>query len=192
MSDEALQNAFAELQTAQDDLGRLDDQITRLQENKAKISERLQRARQFIVAWHEFAGKSVPTFDGRAKVVTATGQAHGAARLIGVGRAALNPKKEIVAASALDFIRARGIPIPRHELHELLKARGLDVRGTDPLVTLSTMLWRVGRRVGLLHLKGFGYWDATQPYAPARYVPGDLNDDPPMTDPVNSSEKETV
>jgi hypothetical protein len=149
---------------------RAEEQIIRLHENKAKISERWERAKNFIIAWHEFAGKPRPDglFGLSVPVMHADVKPSNAARINN------NPKKEIVATATLQIVRERAQPIPRPELHELLKSRGLEVYGAEPLVTLSTMLWRAGPRVGLLHLKGYGYWDGSQPYGPAGYVPGSL------------------
>jgi len=171
MPDDALSNALAELQFLQDEIARADAQIARLSENKNKMSERLNRARGFVIAWHEFAGLPKPV-DILELSLPEEVIAHKNSRPSNVTRIANNPKKEIVAIATLQLVNERGHPIPRPELRELLASRGLDVRGADPLVTLSTMLWRAGPRVGLLHLKGYGYWDGTKPYEPAGYAPG--------------------
>jgi hypothetical protein len=171
MLDEALANAFAELHSLQDRRVEIDAKIATLNDDKAKLGDRIMRAAEFIVAWHEFAGAPVPTVEAVLSAYRTPGTILDTPVALKVTG---NPKKEAVAAATSELIRERNRPIVRHELYDLLKERGIEVRGADPLVTLSTMLWRAGPSKGLIHLKGHGYWDATQPYVPASYIPGNL------------------
>jgi hypothetical protein len=171
MSDEALANAFAELHSLQDQQAEIDSKIAAVNETKTKLCDRITRTAEFIVAWHEFAGVPVPTVDAVLKAYrTPEAILDTPVSLKVTG----NPRKEVVAAASAKLIAERDRPIPRPELHDLLKKRGLEVRGSDPLVTLSTMLWRAGPIQGLLHLRGHGYWLADKPYAPTGYIPGKL------------------
>ena len=61
----------------------------------------------------------------------------------------------------------------RDKLYDLLKGIGLEVKGADPLVTLSTMLWRM--RDKIIHFQGKGYWPQHKPYPPTGYVPFDTS-----------------
>jgi len=162
MADEALKNAFAELQHLLDEQGRIDASLKKLGEQKASVDARVDRVSAFIRAWHEFAGLPAPELspllDGSAIVPPQI-----ATKVTG------NPKKEVVTDAALKFIIERGEPIPRHELYELLKESGLEVKGADPLVTLSTMLWRMRNKI--VHFQGKGYWPQNTPYAPIGYNP---------------------
>ena len=85
------------------------------------------------------------------------------------GKARGNSKKEAVAKAAQAIIRQKGHPVDRNELLAALTAAGLRINGKSPLVTLSTMLWRM--KTTILHLPSFGYWDASLPYAEADYDP---------------------
>lgn len=171
MSDEALANAFAELHSLQDRHGEIDAKIAALNDDKVKLSARITRAAEFIVAWHEFAGLPVPTVEAVLAAYRTPGTILDTPPTLKVTG---NPKKEAIAAATADFIRERGRPIARAEVYDILKSHGLEVRGVDPLVTLSTMLWRAGPSKGIIHLKGHGYWDATRPYVPASYIPGNF------------------
>ena len=167
MSDEALANAFAELHSLQDRHKELDAQIATLNQSRAVLGERIVKAAEFIVAWHGFAGKPVPTTES---VLTSYRKADEMLNSPAPLKVTGNPKKEAVAAATADIALELNRPVPRPELHRLLKDRGLDVRGTDPLVTLSTMLWRMKDRI--VHIPGKGYWPIN-----VRYVDADVKDE---------------
>jgi hypothetical protein len=175
MTDAALRNAFDELKKLQDERERIHQRISKLTGELSTIDGRMSKVSSFIQAWYEFAGEPVPVLPG----IAATGHATGKATVGAVGKIVDNPKKEVVTEAALELIAERGAPIARPELHELLKARGLEVRGADPLVTLSTMLWRM--RDKIVHFQGLGYWDATKPYAPANSYAPEVEDSPGPT-----------
>lgn len=84
-----------------------------------------------------------------------------------------NPKPADVVSEAVMVLMEKEHPMSRRELHEALKARGMEVRGTDPVKTLGTMLWRSGQD-SLVQLEGRGYWIKSEPYAPADYDPGPI------------------
>ncbi len=54
-----------------------------------------------------------------------------------------NSRKEEVAAAARQVIAETSAPVPRANLLEALRARGLTIEGKDPEAVLSTMLWRM-------------------------------------------------
>jgi hypothetical protein len=75
-----------------------------------------------------------------------------------------NPNRTLVAQAAKDILLAAGRAMTRRELHGALKARGLEVRGGDPLKTLGTMLWRA--KGEFVQVEGYGYWPSDEMYPP--------------------------
>ncbi|MET3722334.1 hypothetical protein [Sphingomonas trueperi] len=80
-----------------------------------------------------------------------------------------NPPRDYVVTEALKIIQERGKPVPRGELYEALRERGVEVFGKDPVMVLSTMLWRSVDRI--VRLKDHGYWPKDEAYEPASYYP---------------------
>ena len=166
MPDRALQKAYF----LRDELAR---KIEDIESQKIPLKQQLGKVSAFISQWHEYAGTEDDTIDlirpsvAEGNVDSADSKTPSVVAL--TEKAVLNPKKEAVADAALELIREAGTPIRRVELYDALVKRGIVVNGIEPLVTFSTMLWRMKSRVA--HLKGFGYWDANLPYAPAAYGP---------------------
>jgi hypothetical protein len=79
-----------------------------------------------------------------------------------------NPRPAILIPAAIEILRQHGKPMSRRELHEALSARGLVVRGSDPIKALGTILWRAGD--DLVQLEGFGYWPKSDQYRLANYA----------------------
>jgi hypothetical protein len=80
-----------------------------------------------------------------------------------------NPDRKVVASRSLELISAAGRPLSRKTLFRRLRDDGLEVFGKDPLMVLSTMLWRERDRI--IRIPGFGYWPVGKPYAPGHYFP---------------------
>lgn len=76
-----------------------------------------------------------------------------------------NPKPREIVPAAISIIRERGKPMSRRDLHEALAARGLVVRGVDPVKTLGTILWRAKDR--MVQIEGKGYWPKADPFPPS-------------------------
>lgn len=72
-------------------------------------------------------------------------------------RASGNPKKEVVAQEVHAYLKAHGKPLSRKELFEKLSDNGFIIRGADPEMVLSTMLWRTADEFGIERLKSGGY-----------------------------------
>jgi len=157
MSDEAPSNAFAELHSLQDEHKEIGAQITALAEQRDNVGDRINEAAEFTIAWRTCAGKLVPTLNS---VLTVYRTPDAIMNSPAPHKVTGNPKKE--AAATADIAAELGRLVPRPELHQLLKERGLDVGWTDPLVTLSTMLWRT--KDSIVHLPGRGYWPANVRY----------------------------
>jgi hypothetical protein len=80
-----------------------------------------------------------------------------------------NPDRAVVASRSLELIAAARKPLSRKALFKRLKDEGLEVFGKNPLMVLSTMLWRERDRI--IRIPGFGYWPVGKPYPPGHYFP---------------------
>lgn len=69
---------------------------------------------------------------------------------------ASNPPKEGVARAVVEILLREGRPMNRAEVFKALGEAGVVLRGKEPIVVLSTMLWRMSDVVSF-H-KGVGYW----------------------------------
>lgn len=79
-----------------------------------------------------------------------------------------NPKPTIVVEAAVELIRAKGRPMTRREIRDELAARGIVVKGADPVKAVGTMLWRSGADQ-LVQIEGRGYWPKGDPVPPPSF-----------------------
>ena len=98
-----------------------------------------------------------------------------------------NPPRDEVVRTVRDIITKADRAMSRSELYDALKARNIIIRGKDPVMVLSTMLWRSQDRI--VRLKDHGYWLADKPYFKAGYYPGneidpDVSDTAPEGDEI--------
>lgn len=121
----------------------------------------------WIRMWHRFAGT--------AHSPTAAKQSEISLPVVAKPKVTRpkNPDREMVAEKALALIEERGVPMSRRELFDALAARGIIIRGKDPEMVLSTMLWRSKDRI--VRLPNHGYWPAHLSFLPAIYDP-DIED----------------
>jgi hypothetical protein len=155
MSDSALENAMA----------RRDILASEISSREAEIKEKrseIERLNKWIKTWHDLSG--IPAPDPVANVPDTA-----------FAPWQRNPKKEQVARMAVRILKETGKPMPRHELYEALKARGVTLLGSDPEMVLSTMLWRM-RKV-ITRLPKLGYWPIEEPYPEGSYHPGVAGDE---------------
>jgi hypothetical protein len=164
MTDAALDNALARRATALDNLEKITKEINDLLERHTKAREELERIDYFIHQWHEMAGIQLPETLEQKK---SDAPVEGGKRI-----RPKNPPREIVAATCVEYIRIAGRPLMRAELLERLHADGVIIRGKDPAMVLSTMLWR--SKDVIRRLRGGGYWPADDPLPPG--VANDLED----------------
>jgi hypothetical protein len=159
VTDTALENARAKKADLVDKIAQAEDWL------KLARAE-IQQIDEFITAWHKFAGNEGPPPDAVIEPALTPIPAKN------------NPKKEAVAEAARKVIQERGRPVPREEMRELLRNKGIEIHGKDADMVLSTMLWRMQSRV--IRLKSHGYWLTEVPYDPAGYLPepGDTHPDP--------------
>ncbi|MCJ2137417.1 hypothetical protein MKK69_25810 [Methylobacterium sp. J-026] len=173
MTDRALANAVAKRDFASDEIESLTQRISALRQE-------VREAEAFISAWHQFAGVTpVETAFTRSEAAQHRAGSHsisadGLAQASPLRRTRVpgNPKKEEVARVAREIIEERGEPVLRSVLIQELANRGLSVRGADPEMVLSTMLWRVRDTSGLVRLPTGGYWVADRPHESSGYAPG--------------------
>lgn len=72
-------------------------------------------------------------------------------------RATGNPKKEVIAQEVRALLKAAGRPLSRKELFKKLTDNGFSIRGTNPEMVLSTMIWRTAGDFGIERLDTGGY-----------------------------------
>ena len=170
MSDIALTNARAR----RDEIA---SRINKLQQQVGELRDELGRVDAFIADWHSFAG--VPVDGGEQDRNEIAVDASGPLPSEGKRpRATGNPRKEDVADMARALIRLRGEPVSRDAIFADLEARGIYLKGADPKMVLSTMLWRCKDRVVRVKTpKGHRYWLAEAPNAAIGYDPN-----PPETE----------
>lgn len=80
-----------------------------------------------------------------------------------------NPPREMVVNAAVQVIEHHDRPVTRSEMYEALRTCGIEIYGKDPVMVLSTMLWRSQDRI--VRLGSMGYWIKNRPYEPAHYIP---------------------
>jgi hypothetical protein len=80
-----------------------------------------------------------------------------------------NPDRKVVAEKALEAIKEAGHPLSRRRIYDKLTQGGVHISGKNPLMVLTTMLWR--SRDKLVSIPGFGYWPADTAYPPGDYYP---------------------
>lgn len=110
----------------------------------------------FIRGWEKFSGKIVddvrafqPSRDKNGCVATVKGQhARGGA---------VNSTKEEVTETAKSILSQAGKPLSRSDLLARLIEREMTIKGKDPAMVLTTMLWRTKATSGIERLKSGGY-----------------------------------
>jgi hypothetical protein len=148
MTDAALENAMARRSQIASQLNNIANDINSLIERHSKLRGELDQVEGFIRMWHEMAGTQPPATLERK--VTDT-PAEGGKRI-----RPKNPAKEVVADACVNYIREANRPLMRSELLERLTMDGIIIRGKDPAMVLSTMLWRSKKAV--TRLRTGGYW----------------------------------
>lgn len=171
MSDKALENAN---QRRNEALGRLATAKESAAQAQAMVNAaraELDKIDSFIALWHEFADvTSVPvvtSFRDERTGITIENNVPLPSRS---RKATGNPKKEAVAEMSRQIILERGAPIQRTALFSAVRERGLHIKGSDPEMVFSTMLWRTPGLI--VRLPDWGYWLPEEPFEPAGYVPG--------------------
>ncbi|MBX9706801.1 MAG: hypothetical protein K2X61_02565 [Caulobacteraceae bacterium] len=147
----------------------MNDPIAAAKARLAQIEEEAEKLRLFIAAYEsvaDYIGIKVHESQLEPNPVdkSASGQLEGERRRT----RAVNPPTDKVVENAILILRQRGHPMSRRALHDALWQRGIEVRGTDPVKTLGTILWRA--RDKLIQLEGYGYWPKEMSYGRANYL----------------------
>jgi hypothetical protein len=72
---------------------------------------------------------------------------------------------------ARELIGSSDKPLPVAVLFEAARAKGFEINTKKPNLTYSARLRDLKTQVGLIFLKGFGWWLKERPYPAAQYVP---------------------
>ncbi|MBV9930025.1 MAG: hypothetical protein JO013_03670 [Alphaproteobacteria bacterium] len=159
MTDVALQNAVARAAEIERYIAQRTEEIEDLRQSVEDAREHLEKTRNFILTWYEMAGIQPPQSAERVESTATQAPT----------RRPKNPDREFVVDKSLELIREAGKPMPRKELFDALAGRGVIIRGKDPEMVLSTMLWRSQDRI--VRLPGHGYWPKDAEFADAVYYP---------------------
>ena len=158
MSDLALKNAEAK----RDGLAY---QIKEAIQQVEDLRRELRTVEDFIRAWHEFAGAGIPPTVSHTNV-----QPLAEWKKIKILPAdPKNPSRDEVRVAVRAILKMAKAPVPRQNLFNELKNRGLEIFGKDPEMVLSTMMWRMQDE--FVRLRNFGYWFRDLPFEPAEYNP---------------------
>lgn len=134
----------------------------------AEIEEEAEKLRLFIAAWESVADILGDRLAANPEaVISVDNPVSDTHSDISRRARAVNPPTDEIVAAAIQVLRHRGHPMSRRALHEALWERGVQVRGTDPVKTLGTILWRAGDRI--IQLEGYGYWPKHISYTRAGY-----------------------
>lgn len=156
MSDSALEAAEKKAIDLRAAIASLKNKIADDQARLSRLSNEAAAVDDWIRTWHQLAGTPyIPAGMERSEITLPVGKP----------KRPKNPDREIVVEKALQIIRERGEPMSRRDLFEALKEQGIELRGKDPEMVLSTMLWRSQDRIE--RLIPFGYWPTGVEYAPA-------------------------
>jgi hypothetical protein len=132
------------------------------------IEEEAEKLRLFLAAWEGVADLLTPSTEATSTDIKAVDKSPIEAPTGALPRTrAVNPPTDQVVEAAIHLLRVRGHPMSRSALHSALWERGVKVRGTDPVKTLGTILWRAKDRI--IQLEGYGYWPKNVSYARANY-----------------------
>lgn len=135
----------------------------------AAIEQEAEKLRLFLRSWEEVADYLNRDVDASTTATESVDSAGGEDGQSAEARTrAVNPPTRVVVDEAIRVLKERGHPMTRRALHDALWKRGVEVRGTDPVKTLGTILWRATDDV--VQLDGYGYWPKGIPYARGGYL----------------------
>jgi hypothetical protein len=115
----------------------------RLEDERRKIDERIQRIDRFVEAYHEFAGDPLPATPPPVEEVET---------IKAPGGMSQEEFEKLVREILLD----RGYPLTAPELAARLRERGRPVGGKNELRNVGNKLWRA--EAALFNIRGKGYW----------------------------------
>lgn len=146
------------VRNAQQRLKQLKEEVKALRKQVADRERELKEIDLFLQQHAKFSAKPEMTVDD-----------------VGLPEHHINPSKESVARDVQAILMANGKPMKRDALYKRLDANNVDIRGKNPQMILSTMLWRMPEK--FVRLAGHGYWLKNLPFEPAGYEPDSSSDD---------------
>jgi hypothetical protein len=152
MTDKALQNALARKDEIAKEINGLNDKL-------ADLKREAERVDRFIAEWKSFAGETEE--DSQDDLPGFAPHERGA-----VGN--------VIRQFARAAIAAANRPLPRKDLYAALEQHKIKINGKNPLMGLSTIMWRLQDE--FVRIPGFGYWFRDRPFPGAKYKPGDIPD----------------
>ncbi|MEI8718492.1 hypothetical protein [Mesorhizobium sp. ISC11] len=141
------------------------NQFAQLQRRKKEI-EKLLRELKKEMAGIEKIEKDVAK--AAAKIKSADDDGDEPSEGGGGARTRSGAKPTQIVKAVKDVLLNSPHPMSRGELLDRLTREGVEIHGTNPPNILGTTL---SRAPGFVNLKGFGYWLAERPYAPAGHQP---------------------
>ena len=159
MVDKALANAQARQNAIRLEVLSISQEMDRLRSRRIELVEEFEKVSEFVRTWYEMAGIKRPVSKPNSSAKLSQEQP-----ATPVHRRPTNTNRTDVAHKSVEYIRDEGRPLLRREIYERLQRDEIVIHGKDPLMVLSTMLWRskdIVRR-----LKGGGYWPVGDPVTP--------------------------
>jgi FtsZ-binding cell division protein ZapB len=156
--DQAIQNAEARMDKIREEARTLSKEIERIQEQRNALQAEFEHLANFRRTWYEIAGIKPHTPEKQVRpmrVIEAQDP---------TDKRPLNPDRRFVADKVVEILRNEGRPLSRKELFDRLSKVGVEIQGKDPLMVLSTMLWRSKSKVR--RLKSGGYWPTNDEVRP--------------------------
>ncbi len=153
MTDVAIKNAVARRDQLGKDMAETQQRLDDLRRELAKVDK-------FIESYREFANL---TEEQELDLLGPPSDALTLEPTIG------NPRKEDLAPIIREMILEAKKPLSRNAVFAGLELQNIFLKGKDPKMVLSTMLWRMPDK--FVRLQGHGYWLADTPYEPASYLP---------------------
>jgi len=132
--------------------------LKEVDEKKASLTAQLTEVEAFLKALTQYS-----KLDPKAATAPPIAAAHNPPR-----KRPQNPPREQVLEVVAEALERAGRPMQLREIFEAVTAAGINLQGTDPSAVLGTMIWRA--RARFANIKGYGYWFADRPYAPAGYA----------------------
>ncbi len=145
----------------------MNDPVELARKRLAEIEQEAEKLKLFLASWESVQDLLTPTTQPTVSDVKAVDKEPSKPKLK-ISFRAVNPPTEKVVEAAIVILRQRGHPMTRRALHKALADRGIEVKGTDPVKTLGTILWRAKDK--LIQLEGYGYWPADLSYGRANYL----------------------
>ncbi|MDX3900355.1 MAG: hypothetical protein QHC40_07590 [Sphingobium sp.] len=160
MTDEALAKAKAKREELLASVSQKKALILDAQSLISRFEGEIAELDHWINMWHRITGTSMqPTAAEHIEIIP---EKNKPAR-------PRNPDRQFVVEQVLEIIQDAGKPLSRRDLFDALATRGIEIRGKDPEMVLSTMLWRTQERI--VRIPPHGYWPKEVPFIEGGYDP---------------------